>query len=97
MSKQQVSRAMFEKLLLDRRSAVAALHRLDTAIARAKASGVERVTPENLTTDMTMGLGLRLAHHDREMQDALEAWHRRGDKYARDIVIDRLNDEAGLK
>lgn len=86
-----VTRAEFDKLLAKRESLREQLRQVDISITIAKARGVEPVTRENVTNEITMGYGRRAPSH---LQPALNAWHRNGDEAALAVVIAALNEET---
>jgi hypothetical protein len=91
----QVPRAEFEGLLNERMHIRKRLRQIDQLVAAARARGVEPVTRANLYTDYTMGLGLRArADRDDELVDAIDAWHRRQDSAALEMVLAAMNAEA---
>lgn len=91
------TRAQFEHLLTERASLQRSLDDATQAIILARAHGVERVTAETLTNEMSMRLRDRArAARDRDTERACQAWLQHGDHGARDLVIAALNKEAGL-
>ena len=93
-----VTRAEFAQLLNKREALREHLRQLDIGVTIAKARGVEPVTRENVTNEITMSFERRLTHtadpRDGETIEAIRAWHRHQDGAALDRVIAALNAET---